>query len=146
MARNDFSAVQTEMIEKAKSLTAEQADALGTAWTSQEGISFDRASLGDVHRFVHELPQIQNLALQYAWQRVSSVATEEGRADELDAAIAAERAAEHAVRHLAVGPIPKAGAVEAARAAVLAVGVRDVIQNEAYELLVGPWEQVFGKL
>jgi hypothetical protein len=134
------------MIERAKNLTSEQADALGTAWTSQEGLSYDPASLGGGYTFMHEIPRIQNLALQYAWQRVSSVATEEGRADELDAAIAAEKAVERAVRHFKIGPIPKAGAVEAARAAVLAVGIRDLIEDKAYELLVGPWELVFGRL
>ena len=145
MAREVFSAELTSMIEQVKALTSDQADALGTAWTSEEGVTFDPASFLS-HTWMHEIPHIQNLALQYAWQRVSSVATEEGRADELDAAIAAEKAAEHAVEHMKIGPLPKAGAVEAARAAVLAVGVRDVIDEKVYELLVGPWQQVLGTL
>ena len=146
MARNVFSAALTEMIERAKNMTSDQADALGIAWTSQEGLSYDPASLGSGYVYMREIPQIQNLALQYTWQHISSVASEEGRADELDAAIAAEKAVERAVRHFKIGPISKAGAVEAARAAVLAVGVRDIIEDKAYELLVGPWQKVFGTL
>jgi hypothetical protein len=146
MARNVFSPVLTEMIERAKNLTSDQADALGTTWTSQEGLSNDPASLGSGYSYKREIPRIQNPALQFAWQRVSSVASEQGRADELDAAIAAEKAVERAVRRFKIGRIPKAGAVEAARAAVLAVGVRDLIDDKAYELLVGPWQQVFGTL
>ena len=146
MARDVFSAELTEMIEQAKNLTADQAATIGTAWTSQEGLTYDSATFATFHSFIHELPQIQNLALQTAWQRISSVATEEGRADELDAAIAAEEGAERAVRHLDIDPVAKAGAVEAARAAVLAVGVRDIIEVPAYELLVGPWQKAFGTL
>lgn len=144
MARGVFSAVLTEMIERAQNLTTDQADALGTAWTSQEGLSYDPAWSGN--GYWGEVPRIQNLALQYAWRGVSSIAAAKGRADELDAAIAAEKAVKRALRHLKIGPIPKAGAVEAVRGAVLAVGVRDIIEDEAYELLVGPWRQVFGTL
>jgi hypothetical protein len=144
MAREEFSALLTGMIEQAKGVTAEQADALGTAWTSEEGLSYDPASLGAGHTFQREQPHIQNLALQEAWQRVSALASEQGRADELDAAIAAEKAVEHAVRHFDIGAIPKAGAVEAARAAVLAAGVRDIIDSETYDLLIGPWQSALG--
>ena len=144
MAKAVFSAVLTEMIEQAKNLTPDQADAMGTAWTSQEGLSYDPATFIGGNNYMREMPRVQNLALQYAWQRISSVASVEGRADELDAAIAAEKAVERVVRHFKISALSKAGAVEAARAAVLAVGVRDIIEDAAYQLLVGPWQQVFG--
>ena len=147
MARNVFSAELTEMIDQAKNLTDEQARTLGGEWNSEEGLSYDAAVLdvSSTNTFLREVPDIQNLALQYAWQHTSSVASLEGRADELDAAIAAEKAVEHRIHHLKVEPAIKGGAVEAARAAVLAVGVRDIIDPKAYELLVGPWEKTFGK-
>jgi hypothetical protein len=138
------------MIEQAKNLTDEQAETLGGAWNSEEGLSYDPAQLSLIGTttttFMSEIPDVQNLALRYAWEHTSSVASLEGRADELDAAIAAEHAVEHRVHHLKVEPAIKGGAVEAARAAVLAAGVRDIIDPKAYELLIGPWEQTFGKL
>lgn len=146
MTRSDWPAVIKEMIERAEHLTPTQADALGAAWTSEEGLTYDPASLFSSHAYLSEIPRIQNVALQKAWRRVSSIATEEGRADELDAAIAAEKAVERAIRFFNIGPLSKAGAVEAARAAVLAVGIRDIIEVNAYELLVGPWQQAFGHL
>ena len=134
------------MIERAKELSPEEAQTLGTAWTSQEGISYDPASFFTLHSWMSEIPHTQNLALQNTWQHVSSVATVKGRADELDAAIEAEKTTEHAVRWMAIPDLAKAGAVEAARSAVLAVGVRDVIDDAAYQLLVGPWQKAFGAL
>ena len=134
------------MIQRVKELTAEEAETLGTAWTSQEGITYDPASFLTLHSWMREMPHTQNLALQNTWQHVSSVATVEGRADELDAAIEAEKTAEHVVRRMGIPELAKAGAVEAARSAVLAVGVRDVIADAAYELLVGPWQKTFGAL
>jgi hypothetical protein len=149
MARDVFSAELTEMIEQAKNLTDAQAETLGGAWNSEEGLSYDPAQLSLIgtttSTFMSEIPDIQNLALQYAWQHISSVASLEGRADELDAAIAAEKGVEHRIHHLKIDSAAKGGAVEAARAAVLAVGVRDIIDPAAYELLIGPWEQTFGK-
>jgi hypothetical protein len=87
-----------------------------------------------------------DFALQRAWQSASSVASREGRADELDAALAAEKGMERAVRHFKIGRVAKAGAIEAARAAVLAVGVRDIIEDKTYELLIGPWQRTLGTL
>lgn len=139
------------MIEQAKDLTDDQANQLGTLWTVEEGLTYDKADWetvfeGRLAGYVREIPHWSHPELQIAWNRISDIATHAGRADELDAAIAAEKGVEHREWHLNVHPIPKAGAIEAARSAVLAVGIRDIITDADYQLLVGPWQAVFGTL
>jgi hypothetical protein len=136
-----FSAVLTAVIERAESLTAEDADSMGVFWTSEEGLSFVREP-GSWREFrVDSNPAIRN-----AWQRASHQRAAAGRADELDAAIAAEQAAEHCTRHLQVSAVAKAGTVEAARSAELADGVQDLIEDADYQLLVAPWQHAVGLL
>jgi hypothetical protein len=136
-----FSAVLTAVIERAVSLTAEEAESMGLFWTSEEGLSYVREP-GSRRTF----PVDSNPAIRNAWQRASHLPAAAGRVDGLDAAIAAEQAAEHGTRHLQVSAVAKAGTVEAARSAVLADGVQDLIEDADFQLLVAPWQHAVGLL
>jgi hypothetical protein len=53
---------------------------------------------------------------------------------------------QRSAHRLKVSAATKSGAEEATRAAVLAVGVRDLINQADYETLIGPWQEVLGSL
>ena len=67
-----------------------------------------------------------------------------GRANEIDAARAAGRAAVHEVSSEHDTEAEKNGTEQAVRAAVLAVGVIDLITKTDYLTLVTPWQQTLG--
>jgi hypothetical protein len=132
------------MIDRAGSLTETEAAALGTLWKSSEGLTLS-GSIGSDHGRV-AVAVATNFALVHAWERALEAAGGAGRADEIDAAREAGRAASHGVRHLKIDATSKDGAEEAARAAVLAVGVRDLITDADYAILASAWQQALGDL
>ena len=134
------------MIDRAGGLTAEQVDALGSLWESEEGLMLAPPSFSLEIQGVVDVPVVTNQALVDAWQRALDAAGNAGRVDELEAAIAAGRATERDVRHLKDSASSKNGSEEAVRSAVLAVGVRDLISDEDYQVLVAPWQQVLGSV
>jgi hypothetical protein len=134
------------MIDRAGSLTAAEVDSLGTLWESDEDLVLPAPSLllelqGEV-----DYPVVTNKALVDAWQRALDAAGKAGRANELDAARAGGRAAIRDVRHLKDSEASKNGAEEAVRSAMLAVGVRDLISDDDYQILVNPWQRVLGPI
>jgi hypothetical protein len=89
---------------------------------------------------------VTNQALIDAWEHALDAAGKAGRVTEIDAAMAAGRAATREVRHLDDSPSAKNGTEQAVRSAVLAVGVRDLISDADYQTLVSPWQQALGPL
>jgi hypothetical protein len=132
-----FSAQLQSMIDQAGTLTAEQIEGLGSGWASIA----DYAVLPD-SRLTSELAT--NTALIDAWQRAVDAAGASGRVEEIDAARTAGRTAEHAARRARSVSGHRGLVDEAVRAAVLAVGVKDLLSAEDYALLVGPWRAVLG--
>jgi hypothetical protein len=134
------------MIDRAGGLTAAETDTLGQLWESDEELVLPTASVA--LELVGELdyPIVTNKALIDAWDRALDAAGNAGRADEIDAARVAGRAAVRDVRHLHDSESSKNGAEEAVRSAVLAVGVRDLISTSDYQILVAPWQQVLGAI
>lgn len=144
MAEKSYPAELQAMIDRAATLTAEQVDAIGKLWESEEQLVMPPPSLalemvGEVNP-----PLVTNQALVDAWQRALDAAGAAGRVDEIEAARAAGRAAHRDDRHLTDSPSSKNGTEEAVRSAVLAVGVRDLISDGDYEVLVAPWQTVLG--
>jgi hypothetical protein len=134
------------IIDRASSLTAAEVDSLGTLWESDEDLVLPPPSLllelqGEV-----DYPVVTNKALVDAWQRALDAAGKAGRVNELDAARAGGRAAVRDVRRLKDSEASKNGAEEAVRSAMLAVGVRDLISDDDYQILVSPWQQVLGPI
>ena len=146
MSQETYPVQLQAMIDRAGGLTAEQVDALGTLWESDEGLMLPRPSFSLEIQGVIDVPVVTNQALVDAWQRALDAAGNAGRVDELEAAIAAGRATQRDVRHLKDSASAKNGSEEAVRSAVLAVGVRDLITDEDYQVLVAPWQQVLGSI
>jgi len=144
MPEETYPAVLQAMIDRAGSLTAAETQALGQLWESNEGLELDTPSVLDEVFGELALPQVTNGMLIAAWENALKAAGEAGRANEIDAARAAGRAAVKDVRHLKDSESSKNGAEEAVRCAVLAVGVRDLIDSEDYLALVTPWQKVLG--
>jgi hypothetical protein len=134
------------MIDRAATLTAVETDSLGKLWESDEDLIMPPMSIGLELQGEFDAPMVTNQALLDAWQHALDAAGNAGRVTELDAAMAAGRAATHDVRHLKDSPSSKNGTEQAVRSAVLAVGVRDLISDVDYETLVTPWQQVLGTL
>ncbi len=134
------------MIDRAGGLTAAETDSLGKLWESDEDLVLPEASAALELFGGLDFPVVTNTALVAAWQRALDAAGNAGRATELDAARAAGHAAQHDVRHLRDSESSKNGAEEAVRSAVLAVGVRDLIPDSDYQILVSPWQQVLGTI
>ena len=134
------------MIDRAATLTATETDSLGKLWESDEDLVMPHMSIGLELQGEFPAPMVTNQALLDAWQHALDTAGNAGRVTELDAAMAAGRAATHEVRHLKDSPSSKNGTEQAVRSAVLAVGVRDLISDVDYETLVTPWQQVLGTL
>ncbi len=132
------------MIDRAAILTAAETDSLGKLWESDEDLVMPRMSIGLELQGEFDAPIVTNQALLDAWQHALDAAGNAGRVTELDAAMAAGRAATHDVRHLKDSPSSKNGTEQAVRSAVLAVGVRDLISDDDYATLVTPWQQVLG--
>jgi hypothetical protein len=144
MSEETYPAVLQAMIDRAGSLTAAEAEALGQLWEANEGLQLDTPSIADEIFGELALPQVTNELLMAAWENALNAAGEAGRATEIDAARAAGRAAVKDVRHLKDSESSKNGSEEAVRCAVLAVGVRDLIDSEDYLALVTPWQKVLG--
>lgn len=146
MSNETYPAALQAMIDRAGALTAAETDSLGTLWESDEQLMMLRPSFAlEIEGEVNP-PFATNQALLDAWQHALDAAGNAGRVTELDAAMAAGRAATRDVRHLKDSPSSKNGAEEAVRAAVLGVGVRDLISDGDYQTLVAPWQQVLGAL
>jgi hypothetical protein len=134
------------MIDRAATVTAAETDSLGKLWESDEDLVMPRMSIFLEAQGEFDAPIVTNQALLDAWQHALDAAGNAGRVTDLDAAMAAGRAATHDVRHLKDSPSSKNGTEQAVRSAVLAVGVRDLISDGDYETLVTPWQKVLGML
>jgi hypothetical protein len=144
MPEETYPAVLQAMIDRAATLTAAEAEALGQLWEAGEGLELDTPSVADEIFGELALPQVTNEMLLAAWANALNAAGDAGRSTEIDAARAAGRAVTHDMRHLKDSESSKNGAEEAVRSAVLAVGVRDLIDSEDYLALVTPWQTVLG--
>ncbi|MEJ1229846.1 MAG: hypothetical protein WDM88_03110 [Galbitalea sp.] len=144
MTEESYPAVLQAMIDRAASLTKEETKALGDMWESDEDLLLPEPSLAMELFGALDLPAITNKALLDAWQRALDAAGNAGRVNEIDAARAAGRAAVREVRFEHDTEAEKNGAEQAVRAAVLAVGVIDLISKTDYFTLVTPWQQALG--
>jgi hypothetical protein len=135
------------MIDRAGTLTAEETEALGSLWETGEDLILPEPRL--TQEVIGELdyPMITNQALLDGWQRALDAASNANpiRLNVIDAARAAGRAAVRDERHLKESAGSKNAAEEAVRSAVLAVGVRDLISETDYNVLVTPWLKVLGQ-
>lgn len=141
MAEETYPAVLQAMIDRAGSLTPEETKAIGDLWESDQDFIMPPPSLGAELFGGLDFPVVTNQALLAAWQRALNAAGNAGRVDEIDAARAAGRAAVDDVRFEHDTEAEKNGAEQAVRAAVLAVGVIDLISKDDYFTLVNPWQQ-----
>jgi hypothetical protein len=144
MANETYPPVLQAMIDRAGSLTSEETKVLGDLWESDDELMMPEPSL--LLELFGELdaPVVTNKALLDAWQHALDAAGKAGRLNEIDAARAAGRAATRDVRREPDTEAEKNGTEEAVRAAVLAVGVIDLISKSDYVTLVTPWQQVLG--
>src|SRR3954467_6911118 len=129
MSQETYPVEQQAMIDRAAALTAAETDALGTLWESDEQLVMPELSLQLELQGEFDAPLVTNQALIDAWEHALDAAGKAGRATEFGAAVAAGHAATREVRHLHDSPSSKNGSEQAVRAAVLAVGVRDLISD-----------------
>jgi hypothetical protein len=141
-----YPAALSAMIDRVGRLTAAEVDSLGTLWESDEDLVLPPPSFSFELQGGVDYPVVTNQALVAAWQRALDAAGAAGRANELDAARAGGRAVVHDVRHFKDSEASKNGAEEAVRSAMLAVGARDLISDDDYQILVTPWQQVLGPI
>jgi len=146
MTNETYPAQLQIMIDRAGTLTAEETEALGQLWESDEGLILASPPIASELFGQFVFPEVTNQLLIGAWQRALDAAGNAGRVAELDAARAAGRAATAVVRHLKDSESSKNGAEEAVRSAVLAVAVRDLIDDADYQVLVTPWQTVLGTI
>jgi hypothetical protein len=146
MSNQIYPANLQAMIDRASTLTQDETKTLGDLWESGEDLVLPEPLLRLETFGGLDAPVVTNQALIDAWQHALDAAGTAGRVDEIDAARAAGRSAVHEVRREHDTEAEKNGAEEAARSAVLAVGVRDLISDVDYEILVAPWQQVLGSL
>ncbi|HEX4058874.1 MAG TPA: hypothetical protein VHX87_11235 [Galbitalea sp.] len=144
MSEETYPANLQAMIDRAATLTEDETKALGDLWESGEDLVLPTPLLRAEVFGSLDAPVVTNQALIAAWQHALDAAGNAGRVDEIDAARAAGRATVRDVRHDHDTAAEKKGAEEAVRSAVLAVGVRDLISAEDYDVLVAPWQQVLG--
>ncbi len=144
MTDETYPAALQAMIDRAATLTPEETKALGDMWESDEELVLPAPNLGAELFGGLDFPVVTNKALIDAWQRALDAAGNAGRANELDAARAAGRAAVHEVRWEHDSEAEKNGTEQAVRAAVLAVGVIDLISKTDYLTLVTPWQRALG--
>ncbi|WP_066520827.1 hypothetical protein [Curtobacterium ammoniigenes] len=134
------------MIDRAGTLTADEVEALGRLWKADEEIVFSQPDFALGINGGATIPEVTNEQLLAAWQNALDAAGNAGRVDEIEAAQDAGRAAKRDIRHLHDDELAKDGAEEAVRAAVLAVGVQDLISEEDFLTLTGAWAQVLGEI
>jgi hypothetical protein len=144
MSKQSYPAVLQAMIDRASTLTAAETKALGDFWESDEQLMLPEPSVINEAFGGLDFPVVTNAALVGAWQRALDAAGNAGRADEIEAARAAGRAAVHDVRFEHDTEAEKNGTEQAVRAAVLALGVIDLISKDDYDALVGPWQHALG--
>ena len=144
MTEETYPAVLQAMIDRAASLTPEETKALGDMWESGEDLVLPAPSLAWELMGGLDFPVVTNKTLLDAWQRTIDAAGNAGRVTEIDAARAAGRSAVRDVRFEHDTEAEKDGTEQAVRAAVLAVGVSDLISKEDCFTLVSPWQQVLG--
>lgn len=144
MAEESYPAVLQAMIDRAAALSEAETKQLGDVWEEDEGWVLPEPNV--LLELTGQLnpPFVTNEALVTAWERVLDAAGKAGRLNEIDAARAAGRAAVNEVRHEHDTEAEKNGTEEAVRAAVLAVGMIDLISKDDYYLLVSPWQNVLG--
>lgn len=143
MSQETYPAELQAMIDRAGTLTDEETDVLGTLWEAEEDLALPKPSIGQEMFGELDYPIVTNEALLAAWQRALDAAGNANpvRLDAIEAARAAGRAAKRGERHVKASASSKNGAEEAVRSAVLAVGVRDLISDADYKVLVAPWQQ-----
>jgi hypothetical protein len=146
MSQESFPAALQSMIDRAAGLSAAETESLGSLWESDEQLVMPKMSLGAELQGEYDAPMVTNQALIDAWEHALDAAGKAGRVTEIDAAMAAGRAATREVRHLDDSPSAKNGTEQAVRSAVLAVGVRDLISDADYQTLVSPWQQALRPL
>lgn len=129
------------IIDQASALTEEQARSLADHWENDEEVEPPSERLGWASQGEIDYLSVSNAILNKAWLNALEAAGEAGRALELDAARAAGRAVKDAVHHFAISDTSKNAAEAAARAAVLAVAVRDLITETDFNDLVEPWQK-----
>jgi len=144
MSQESFPPALQAMIDRASTLSAAETESLGSLWESDEELVMPRMSAAAELQGEYDAPLVTNQALIDAWEHALDAAGTAGRVTEIDAAMAAGRAATREVRHLDDSPSAKNGTEQAVRSAVLAVGVRDLISSADYQTLVEAWQQVLG--
>lgn len=144
MTEESYPTALQAMIDRAATLTEEDAKALGDLWESDEALVLPEPNLALELFGGLDFPVVTNRALLDAWQRALDAAGNAGRVNEIDAARAAGRAAVHEVRFEHDTEAEKNGTEQAVRAAVLALGVIDLISKTDYFTLVTPWQQALG--
>ena len=144
MTEESYPAVLQAMIDRAATLTEEETKALGDLWESDEALVLPQPNLALELFGGLDFPVVTNKTLLDAWQHALDAAGNAGRVNEIDAARAAGRAAVHEVRFEHDTEAEKNGTEHAVRAAVLAVGVIDLISKTDYFTLVTPWQQALG--
>ena len=144
MTEESYPAALQAMIDRATTLTEEETKALGDLWESDEALLLDEPNFALELFGGLDFPVVTNKALLDAWQHALDAAGNAGRVNEIDAARAAGRAAVHDVRFEHDTEAEKNGTEQAVRAAVLALGVFDLISKTDYFTLVTPWQQALG--
>lgn len=144
MSNETYPAVLQAMIDRAATLTDAETKALGDIWESDEDLVLPEPNIAQELFGGLDFPVITNQALLDAWQHALDAAGNAGRELEIDAARAAGRAAVHDVRFEHDTEAEKNGTEQAVRAAVLAVGVIDLLSKADYFVLVTPWQQALG--
>jgi hypothetical protein len=144
VAQESYPAVLQAMIDRAATLTEDETKTLGELWESDEALVLAEPNLALELFGGLDFPVVTNKALLDAWQHALDAAVNAGRVNEIDAARAAGRAAVHEVRFEHDTEAEKNGTEQAVRAAVLALGVIDLISKTDYFTLVTPWQQALG--
>ncbi|HEY4266556.1 MAG TPA: hypothetical protein VGM94_00045 [Galbitalea sp.] len=144
MSQETFPPELQAMIDRAGTLTAEEAEKLGQLWESDEDLLLPPPNVFGEAYGALDAPIVTNQDLNNAWDLAVKTAGDANRVDVLDAAIAAGRAVKRDVRHMHDSASSKNGSEEAVRSAVLAVGIRDLLPEKDYGVLVSAWHQVIG--
>jgi hypothetical protein len=144
MSNETYPPVLQAMIDRAGTLTADETKRLGDYWEEDEQPMLPEPQLRFEVLGYLDAPVITNKVLIDAWQRTLDAAGSAGRVNEIDAARAAGRAAVHEVRFEHDTETEKNGTEQAVRAAVLAVGMIDLISKDDYATLVTPWQLALG--
>ncbi|PZE28658.1 MULTISPECIES: hypothetical protein [unclassified Curtobacterium] len=146
MSKRTYAQHLQAMIERAGSLTAQEAEALGRLWKADEDIVLPEPSWAFEIQGGIDVPVVTNVQLVAAWEHALHAAGTAGRVDEIEAAQDAGRAAARDLRHIHDDELAEDGAQEAVRSAVLAAGVRDLIPDDEYQTLTTAWRRVLGEL